>query len=163
MNTLTEMFMHELKDMYYVEHKLVETLGQLAEQSVEPTVQRAFREHQEQTRGHVERLEQVFSSAQEKPSAASCPTVDGLVKEHDSFMKEEPTPQLLQLFDITAGIKTERYEISSYESLIQMARQLNRGDLVPPLDANLKEEEEALHKLQEFSRSYDPLGAGHFK
>lgn len=161
MKTLTELFEHELRDIYYAEHRLVEALGQLAQQSIEPTIQKAFTEHQEQTRGHIKRLEQVFSLIHEQPSAVTCPGVDGLIKEHDSFMKEAPTPQLLQLYDISAGIKSERYEISAYEGLIQMARQLNRSDdIVPLLEENLREELAALKKLDGFSKAYNPLGQG---
>jgi ferritin-like metal-binding protein YciE len=161
MNTLTELFEHELRDIYYAEHKLVEALGQLAQQSTEAPIQDAFLEHQNQTRGHISRLDQVFTALNEPPSGVVCQGVEGLIKEHDQFVKEEqPTSQLLQFYDINAGIKSERYEISSYEGLIQMANQLNRNDVVPMLESNLKEEQAALHKLQGFAKGYNPLDGG---
>jgi ferritin-like metal-binding protein YciE len=160
MNSLTELFNHELGDIYYAEHKLVGTLGQLAQQSAEPAVQRAFVEHQDQTRGHIARLEKVYATLNEQPQGIVCQGVDGIIAEHASFMQEQPTSPLLQFYDIGAGIKSERYEISAYESLIQLANQINRRDVVPMLEANLKEEQATLERLLGFAQTYDARDGG---
>jgi ferritin-like metal-binding protein YciE len=84
----------------------------------------------------------------QKPEAETCPGIEGLIKEKKTFMREKPSDELVEFFNIGAGQKVERYEITSYESLIDMADKLGMTDAVQLLEETLQEEEAALNKLK---------------
>jgi ferritin-like metal-binding protein YciE len=155
MTTLNELFDHELKDIYYAEHQLVEALQTLAEESSDGEIKKAFQSHRKETQGHIKRLEQVFKSLGEKPTRETCPGIDGLLKEKKAFSKERPSDEILDFYNLGAAQKTERYEISAYESLIEMADALGRSAIVTQLEANLQEEETALQKLKGLAGGVD--------
>jgi ferritin-like metal-binding protein YciE len=148
MTTLNELFDHELKDIYYAEHQLVEALQTLADESSDENIRKAFQSHRKETQGHIKRLDQVFKSLGEKPTPETCPGIDGLLKEKKAFAKEKPSDEILDFYNLAAAQKTERYEITAYESLIEMADALGRSAIVTQLEANLQEEEAALQKLK---------------
>ena len=152
---LRELFEHELKDIYYAEQKLVEALGQLASESQQPQVRAAFESHRMETQGQVQRLEQVFRALGQQPETQVCAGIEGLLKEKQSFSKEKPSPAILEVFNIGAGEKTEHYEISAYQGMIQHAQQLGLTEVVGLLQQNLQEEEAALRKLQSLSKNLD--------
>ena len=148
MTTLNELFDHELRDLYHAEHQLVEALQTLADESSDGEIKKAFQSHRKETQGHIKRLDQVFKSLGEKPMSESCPGLDGLLKEKKAFAKEKPSAEILDFYNLGAGQKAERYEITAYETLIEMAEALSRSAIVTQLEANLQEEEAALHKLK---------------
>jgi len=147
------LFVHELQDIYYAEQKLIEALGELARESTRQDLQQAFTSHRKETQGQVQRLEQVFQIVGMQPKAETCQGIEGLLKEKKTFTtKESPTPDILDMFNIGASQKVERYEITAYENLIMMAQQLNLSEAVPLLQQNLQEEQAALQKLQSLAR-----------
>lgn len=148
MTTLAELFTLELKDLYYVEHQLVKALQVLASESSERAIKKAFQSHRRETQGHIKRLKQVFKRLGEKPTPQKCPAIDGLLKEKKAFAKEKPSKQIRNFFNLVAAQKTERYEITAYETLIEMADALGRSEIVTQLEASLQEEEAALQKLK---------------
>src|ERR1700753_2266435 len=96
MQTAHELFVHELQDMLDAEQKLVEALGNQAEESSRPDLQKAFQAHQAQTEKQVERLHQVFESIGEDAEEVECKGIKGLIEEHDSFREEEdPAPDIM--------------------------------------------------------------------
>jgi ferritin-like metal-binding protein YciE len=148
MTTLSELFEHELKDIYYAEHQLVEALQTLAGEASDGQIKKAFQSHRKETQGHIKRLGQVFKNLGEKPASATCPGIDGLLKEKKAFAKEKPSAEILDFYNLGAAQKTERYEITAYESLIEMAGALGHSAIVAQLEANLREEEAALKTLK---------------
>ena len=148
MTTLNDLFDHELKDIYYAEHQLVEALQTLADESSDGEIKKAFQSHRKETQGQIKRLDQVFKSLGEKPESETCPGIDGLLKEKKAFAKEKPSDEILDFYNLGAAQKTERYEITAYENLIEMAEALGRSEIVAQLEANLQEEETALQKLK---------------
>ena len=152
---LRELFEHELKDIYYAEQKLVEALGQLASESQQPQVRAAFESHRTETQNHVQRLEKVFQALGQQPETQVCAGIEGLIKEKQSFSKEKPSPEILEVFNIGAGEKSEHYEICAYQGMIQYAQQLGLNEVVRLLQQNLQEEEAALKKLQSLSKNLD--------
>jgi ferritin-like metal-binding protein YciE len=148
MKTLNELFNHELKDLYDAEHQLVDALQTLADESSDGEIKKAFQSHCMETQGHIKRLDQVFNSLGETHERETCPGIDGLLKEKKGFAKEKPSDEILDFYNLGAAQKTERYEITAYESLIYMAEALDQADIVPLLEANLQEEEAALHTLK---------------
>jgi ferritin-like metal-binding protein YciE len=155
MTTIEELFEHELKDMYSAEHSLVEALQQLADESSDREIKKAFTQHKKETQGHIKRLEKIFRSMGQKAEAETCPGIEGLLKEKKTFMKERPSDELLEFFNIGAAQKTERYEITAYENLIDMAEKLGMADALELLEQNLQEEEAALNKLKAIASEFD--------
>jgi len=101
--TLSELFDHELKDIYYAEHQLVEALQTLADESCDGQIKKAFQTHRKETQGHIKRLEQVFKSLGEKPTRETCPGIDGLLKEKKAFAKEKPSEAILDFYNLGAA------------------------------------------------------------
>jgi ferritin-like metal-binding protein YciE len=160
MQTAHEFFVHELKDMLDAENMLVEALGKQAEESVRPDIKKAFESHRLQTEKQVKRLEQVFKSIGEDAEETECAGMRGLIEEHDKFKKEDPSEDLMDMFNVGAATKVERYEISAYESLIQLAREMGHRKAVQLLNQNLKEEQQTLKKMQAFSKKVKPERMG---
>ena len=155
MQTIEELFEHELKDMYSAEHSLLDALEQMANESSDRDIRRAFTQHRRETQGQIKRLERVFKTLGQKPEAETCPGIEGLIKEKKLFMRERPTPELLEFYNIGAAQKTERYEITAYESLIDMADKLGMSDAVGLLEQNLQEEEATLNRLKAIASEFD--------
>ena len=155
MHTIEELFEHELKDIYSAENSLLDALQQMAEESSDRDSKKAFTQHRKETQGHVKRIEKIFKSLGQKPKAETCPGVEGLIKEKKLFMREKPSEELLEFFNIGAAQKVERYEITAYESLIDMADKLGLSDAVGLLEETLQEEEAALNKLKMIASEFD--------
>jgi len=155
MQTIEELFEHELKDIYSAEHSLLDALEQMAGESFDREIKKVFTQHRKETQGQIKRLEKIFKSMGRKPEAETCPGVEGLIKEKKAFMREKPSEELLEYYNIGAGQKTERYEITAYESLIDMADKLGMTDAVELLEQTLQEEEAALNKLKMIASEFD--------
>jgi ferritin-like metal-binding protein YciE len=156
MQTGHELFIHELADILDGERQLVEALQELASDSSNPQLKEAFDKHREETEGQVERLEECFSLLGEQPKEIQCAGIRGLVEEKKNFMEEDPSKDILDVFDVGAGIKTESYEICAYEFLMSMAREMKHTKVAQLLNQNLKQEQAALKKLETFSRKLKP-------
>ena len=155
MRTIEELFEHELKDMYGAETSLLAALDQMAEESVDREIRKGFQQHRKETQGQLKRLEKVFKIIGEKAEAETCPGIEGLIKEKKAFMKERPSPELLEFYNVGAAQKVERYEITSYENLIDMADKLGLRDAVELLEQSLQEEEATLNKLKAIASEFD--------
>ena len=162
MQSARELFIHELTDMLDAEQKLVEALGQLADDhSEQPQLQKGFESHQAQTEKQVQRIQQVFEELGEEPEESECKGMKGLIEERDSFKQEQdPADDILAIFDVGAAIKVESYEISAYNSLIELAEQLELNKAVKLLNQSLKEEEQTRTKLEAMSRKLKPENLG---
>jgi ferritin-like metal-binding protein YciE len=154
-STLEELFEHELEDIYYAEHELLDVLDELAEQTEHEEISEAFREHRRETEEHVDRVEQVFEMIGEPPEEEECEGIQGLIEEHDEFLEKDPDPEILDLFNVTAAEKTEHYEIAAYGNLAKLASELGMDEAGDLLHQNLVEEEQALEKLKELTEQYD--------
>lgn len=145
-----ELFLHELGDLLFAENTLIKALPKLATEASDTGLQEGFEAHLEETKQHAANLEQVFRSVGETAKAEKCPGIEGITKEHDEFMrKEQPSPEVCDMFLTGAGARAEHYEIAAYTGLITMARALGETDAVPLLEQNLKQEKAALAKLEE--------------
>ncbi len=146
--TPRDLFLHELGDILYVEEKLEqEVLPKLLDEVKSETLQKGLESHLRETRGHVENVEEIFTKLGEEPTAEQCIGFDGLKKEHDQLL-EEAAPELIDLVGVGAAARTEHYEIAAYETLIGLARAIGEPDIVPLLEANLREEKEALATVE---------------
>lgn len=160
MQTAHELFIHELTDMLDAEQKLVEALGQQAEESTRPDLQKAFQSHQAQTQKQVERIQQCFEILGEDPEQTECKGIKGLIEEHDSFKEEDPSEDIMDIFNVGAAAKVESYEINAYEGLIRLAGMLELTKAGKLLNQSLKEEQATLKKMQGFEKKLKPENLG---
>jgi ferritin-like metal-binding protein YciE len=141
---LEEFFKDEIKDIYWAEKHLVKTLPKMAKAATSTELKEAFTNHLEETKVHVERLEQVFELLEEKPQAKKCEAMEGITKEGDGIVEEtEAGTSTRDVGLILAGQKVEHYEISTYGGLAQLARNLGRDDVAELLEQTLEEEKTA--------------------
>ncbi len=156
METAHELFLHELSDILDAERKILEALQEQSEESTRPDLQKAFDQHRQQTEKQIQRLEQAFESLEEEPEEAECKGIEGLVAEHDEFKEEDPSEDLMDIFNAGAACKVEHYEIAAYTSLINMAQQMGHKKAVKLLNQNLKEEQQTLKKMEGFIQKLKP-------
>ena len=146
--TPRELFLHELGDILYVERQLTsKALPMLIREVNDEELQSALEEHLEQTKGHVANVERVFEVMGESAKAEECLAFQGLTKEH-AEMVEETSADLIDMVDLGAAARTENYEIAAYETLARMAKALGEDEATELLQANLKEEKEALRTVE---------------
>jgi len=156
MQTGHELFVHGLSDMMDAERQLVDALTELAEDSSRTELKKAFEKHREETEGQIERLQQCFQLLGEDREDSECHGIRGLVAEKKAFAEEDPSEDLVDVFNIGAAIKAETYEICEYESLIDMAREMKHTKVAQLLNQNLKEEKATLKKMEQFSKKVKP-------
>ncbi len=160
MHTTRDLFIHELSDMLDAEQKLVDALAEGEEQATRPELKKAFSAHRAQTENHVQRIEDVFQELGLEPEAHECKGITGLIEERESFLEEDPSPEILDVFSAGAAVKVERYEISSYEGLTRMARDLGLKQAARLLGQSLAEEEATLKKMQTLEKKLKPSASG---
>lgn len=154
-DTMEEMFVLGLKEMYYTEHQLTEALDELASQTSEEEIQQAFEEHKEETQTQAERLEEVFEMIDESPEEKESAAVAGLIEDHEEFVNQDPDQQVLDRFNIAAGQKSEHLEIAAYGNLIPAADSQGLDEVADTLEQNLREEQDALSELSELGERFD--------
>jgi ferritin-like metal-binding protein YciE len=148
-----QLFVHELQDMYYAEKALTRTLPQLAQEATDGELSRAFSSHLKETQKHVTNIEKVFKEIGKVAQPHHCPGIEGIKKEHDDFMREnQPTPVIRDAFLTGAAARTEHYEIAAYTGLVNQARALGEREAVDLLQQNLKDEKDALKKVESISK-----------
>jgi ferritin-like metal-binding protein YciE len=159
--TPRELFLHELGDILYVEEKLArEVLPKLIGEVRHDEFRTSLENHLEETRGHIEKVEQVFAALGESPRPEECIGFEGLEKEKKALTGKVSEP-MIDAVNTGAAARTEHYEIAAYTGLIEMARALGEQDAVNLLDENLKEEKEALRQVQSVEKTLrDEIKAG---
>jgi ferritin-like metal-binding protein YciE len=153
MDNLKELFEETLKDVYFAEKQIIKALPKMAKKTKSPELKAAFEEHTEQTKGQVERLDQVFKLLGKKASGKECPALLGLVEEAEEIMAEAKDPDVLNAGLIGAAQAVEHYEIARYGTLRAWAEQLNMPEAVKLLDATLAEEKITDEKLTRLAMS----------
>src|SRR5437868_9253300 len=156
MQTGHELFVHGLNDMMDAERQLVDALEQNANDSSRADLKKAFEQHRRETEGQIERLQQCFELLGEKAEETECHGIRGLIAEKKTFSEEDPSEDLIDVFNVGAAIKAESYEICEYESLIDMAREMKHTKVAQLLNHNLKEEKATLKKMEAFSENVKP-------
>lgn len=156
---LEEFFHDEIKDIYWAEKKLVQTLPKMAKAATSEELKNAFTEHLDQTKEHVARLEQVFELLGHKPQAKKCDAMEGITEEGAGVIEDtEDGTSTRDVALIFAGQKAEHYEIATYGGLARIARTLGHEDVAQILETTLQEEkdtDQALTELAETSVNND--------
>jgi ferritin-like metal-binding protein YciE len=151
--TMNDLFVHQLQDIYYAEKQLVKALPKMAEKATDRQLKQGFLSHLEETKAHVQRLEQVFQMYGAEVKAVDCPAIDGIIKEADEVTGEVADKSVLDAALINAGQAAEHYEIARYGSLIAWAKQLGHNDCASVLQKTLDEEKATDRKLTTLAES----------
>jgi ferritin-like metal-binding protein YciE len=145
--TMDDLFLHGLKDIYYAEKRIVDSLPKMIDKATNRDLSKGLRDHLEETKNQIERLDQVFKKLGVQPEAVKCPAIDGLISEADDVAGEVDDKQVLDAAIVGAAQSVEHYEIARYGTLIAWADELGRDDAVRLLTTNLNEEKAADKKL----------------
>jgi ferritin-like metal-binding protein YciE len=145
--TLHDAFLDELQDTYDAEKQLTKALPKLAKAATSPELRAAFEAHLEETREHVERLEQVFERLNEKVRGKHCDGIAGIIDEGKSIMEEDFDEATMDACLIAAGQRAEHYEMAAYGTLVAWARGMGHKEAVKLLQKTLEEEKAADEKL----------------
>ena len=152
LETLKELYVNELRDLYNAENQLIKALPKMAKGASSDELKDAFEKHLEQTKGHVQRLEEVFEELGEKTRGKTCQAMKGLIEEGSEILKADGEASVLDAAIIVAAQKVEHYEIASYGSVRTFAQLLGQDTSAELLQQTLDEESEAnelLNKLAE--------------
>ncbi len=145
--SLQNVMIDELRDLYSAESQLVKALPKMAKGSSSPELKSLFTEHLEQTKGHVERLKQIFEGLGKKPTGVLCKAMEGLVKEGQEQLESDERGAAKDVCIAGAALRVEHYEIAAYTLAIAIAKSLGQKDAVALLTETLNEEKEAGKKV----------------
>jgi ferritin-like metal-binding protein YciE len=145
--TMDEHFVHTLRDIYYAEKQIAKNLPKMIDKASNSELKQGFETHLEETKGQIERLEEVFKLHGVEAKAVNCPAIDGILKEADEIAGEVDDERVLDAALVAAAQAVEHYEITRYGSLIAWAKQLGRPDCAAILEKNLQEEKATDKKL----------------
>jgi ferritin-like metal-binding protein YciE len=145
--TMNDLFVHQLQDIYYAENQIVKALPKMAAKAADQELKQGFLKHLDETKVHVQRLEQVFQMHGAEVKAVTCPAIDGIIEEADETAGEVADKQVLDAALINAAQAVEHYEIARYGSLVAWAKQLGRNDCASVLQKTLDEEKATDKKL----------------
>jgi ferritin-like metal-binding protein YciE len=145
--TLDDLYVHQLRDIYYAEKQIVQALPEMIDKAKDPGLKQGFEAHLGETKNHVKRLEQVFKMHGVEAKGVECPAIDGIIEEADEIAGEVDDTKVLDAALIAAAQAVEHYEITRYGTLIAWAKQLGRPDCASVLEETLKEEKAADSKL----------------
>jgi ferritin-like metal-binding protein YciE len=150
-DTLRELYIDELKDLYSAENQLTKALPKMAKSAAAEELSQAFEQHLEQTRGHVERLQQIFDALEEKPTGKKCLGMEGLIKEGTEILSEDYEDEVMDAALISAAQRVEHYEIAAYGTIRAYAKLLGESEHVSLIEQTLQEEKETDQKLTELA------------
>ena len=150
---MEDLFLAEIEDLYDCEKRLTKALPKMAKASTSPELKKAFEAHLQETQGHLERLERVFSEMGKKPKAVPCEAIKGLIEEGEEMISNTDESPLRDAGVIAAGNRVEHYEIAAYGSARSFAKTLGLNSAVSLLEQTLEEEKKADKKLTELAET----------
>jgi ferritin-like metal-binding protein YciE len=151
--TLHDAFIDELRDLYDAEKQLTKALPRMAKAAGSPDLRAAFEAHLEETRGQIDRLEQVFESLDEKVRGKHCDGIAGIIEEGKSIMEEDFDEATMDACLIAGGQRAEHYEMAAYGTLVAWARAMGHSEAADLLQETLDEEKATDEKLSSLAES----------
>lgn len=158
-DSLRQLYIDELKDLYNAETQLVKALPKMAKASSNAELRRAFEEHLRQTSEQVSRLERIFDALGEKPTGKKCLGMEGLVKEGSETMQEDYDDAVMDAAIIGAAQRVEHYEIAGYGTVRTFAELLGENEHVSLLEETLTEEKKADETLTQLAEDINAQAA----
>lgn len=152
--TMDDLFVHMLRDIYYAEKQIVKALPKMIDKATDADLKNGLRNHLDESRNHVARVEKVFEMHGVEAKTVDCPAIDGILKEANELAGDVEDKDVLDAAIIAAAQAVEHYEITRYGTLATFAKQLGRPDCASVLVENLEEEKAADEKLTEVAKSH---------
>lgn len=152
MQDLQDLYVEELRDLFNAEKQLLKALPKMAKKAVHESLKQAFTTHLEQTKGHVERLEQIFEKLGKRAGGKTCKAMQGIVEEGKEMM-EEATEEVMDAALIAAAQRAEHYEIAGYGTVRTYAKLLGDNQAARLLQQTLDEEGDTDKKLSQLAES----------
>lgn len=159
LDTLKDLYVHELKDLYSAENQLIKALPKMAKAATNRQLSAAFNQHLEQTKRQAKRLEQILKSHGESTRAPKCEGMEGLIAEGDKMAKEDAEDEVRDAGLIAAAQRVEHYEIAGYGCARTYAQLLGDKNGARLLDTSLQEEGNTDKKLTRLAKSVINLRA----
>jgi len=153
LQSLRDLYIDELKDLYSAEKQLVKALPKMAKNATNPDLKKAFTDHLEQTEEHVSRLEQIFESLEASPRGKKCVGMEGLIEEAKEMLEEDAAEDVLDAGLISKAQHVEHYEMAGYGTVRRFAQILGEAEHVELLEQTLNEEKEADQLLTQLADS----------
>ena len=153
LQSLRDLYIDELKDLYSAEKQLVKALPKMAKNATNPDLKKAFTDHLEQTEEHVSRLEQIFESLEASPRGKKCVGMEGLIEEAKEMLEEDAEEDVLDAGLISKAQHVEHYEMAGYGTVRRFAQILGEAEHVELLEQTLNEEKEADQLLTQLADS----------
>jgi ferritin-like metal-binding protein YciE len=151
--SLKDLFVHALKDIYYAEKAILKALPKVIEKAKHAELKQALSGHMEETKGHVQRLEDAFGELDLKPAAVRCEAIEGILKEGDEIIGDFGASAAGDAGIIFACQAVEHYEINRYGTMLAWASELKLTAVAKLLKATLAEEYKADDKLTHLAES----------
>ncbi len=145
--SMDDLYMHQLRDIYYAEKQIVNALPKMIDKASEGALRDGLQAHLHETERQVERLEQVFALLGEEAGGTNCPAIDGIIKEAEEIASEVEDSSVLDAAIAASAQAVEHYEITRYGTLIAWSQELGRTDCAELLKQTLEEEKAADAKL----------------
>lgn len=153
MQSLRDLFVEELKDLYSAEKQILAARKKVAKAIQNPQLKSAFDKHMEETEEQKARLEQIFKRIGEKPTGKHCKGMEGCIAENQELLEEDTEPEVLDAGLIVGLQKVEHYEIAGYGSAVAFAKLLGDDESAKLLAKTLDEEERTDKKLTSLAES----------
>lgn len=144
---MDDLLLHGLQDIYYAENQIVKALPKLIDKATNRDLSKGLRDHLDETKKQIERLDQAFKKLGKQPQGVKCPAIDGLIEEGDEIAGEVADKDVLDAAIVGAAQAVEHYEMARYGTLIAWAESLGHDDIVRFLTTNLNEEKAADKKF----------------
>lgn len=151
LDSLKKLYVEELRDLYSAETQLVKALPKMAKGASSEELKQAFESHLEQTKEHVERLDEIFARLEERPTGKTCKAMKGLIEEGSEMLEEEGEESVIDAGLIGAAQRVEHYEIAAYGTVRTFADLLGEDEAVELLQQTLDEEGETDKELSELA------------
>ncbi|MBV8586584.1 MAG: ferritin-like domain-containing protein [Verrucomicrobia bacterium] len=159
LDTLQDLYIHELKDLYSVEKQLIGALPKMAKTAKSNELEAGFREHLEQTKKHAARLEEILARQNQSTRGKKCKGMEGIIAEGAELIQEEADPEVKDAGLIAAAQRVEHYEIAGYGTARTYAEMLGDDQGASLLQETLNEEKHTDEKLTHLAKSSINLAA----
>jgi ferritin-like metal-binding protein YciE len=147
MESLRELFVDELKDLYSAENQILKALPKMIKKASSNELKKGFESHLQQTKVHVERLDKIFQQLGKSPKGKKCKGMEGVIADGKEWMEEDAEPEVMDAGLIGAAQHVEHYEMAGYGCVRTYAELLGHDDFAKMLQKTLNEEQETDEKL----------------
>jgi len=153
MESLRDLMIDELKDLYSAENQILKALPKMIKKATSPELKQGFEKHLKETEGHVERLDKIFQELDESPRGKKCKGMEGVIADGKELMEEDAEPDVMDAGLIGAAQHVEHYEIAGYGCVRTYAELLGLNNISKLLQKTLDEEKATDEKLTELARN----------